>query len=139
MVGDLGGGSLELIEVGNRTTGRGISLPLGVLRAEATKSGEQKAREMLRRGLKDAGLDKAGRGKCFYMVGGSWRALAKMDMIATDFPLPATHHYRMKPERAKELRRLAEDRRPVRNGHFRRSPGERAGRGNAVEADRRGA
>ena len=109
MVGDLGGGSLELIEVGNRTTGRGISLPLGVLRAEATKSGEQKAREMLKRGLKDAGLDKADRNKCFYMVGGSWRALAKMDMIATDFPLPATHHYRMKPERAKELRRLAED------------------------------
>jgi exopolyphosphatase/guanosine-5'-triphosphate,3'-diphosphate pyrophosphatase len=29
-------------------------------------------------------------------------------MIATDFPLPATHHYRMKPERAAELRKLAD-------------------------------
>jgi exopolyphosphatase/guanosine-5'-triphosphate,3'-diphosphate pyrophosphatase len=30
-------------------------------------------------------------------------------MAATDFPLPATHHYRMKPSRAAELRRLAEN------------------------------
>ena len=109
LVGDLGGGSLELTEIGDGKTGRGISLPLGVLRVDAGKSGEQKARAKLRRGLKDSGIDKAARGKPFYMVGGSWRALAKIDMIASDFPLPATHHYRMKPERAAKLRRLAED------------------------------
>ena len=108
IVGDLGGGSLELIEVGESSTGRNISLPLGVLRVDRGKSGEQAARELLRRGLKEAGLAKVGRDKPFYMVGGSWRALAKMDMIATDFPLPATHHYRMKPQRAAEIRRMAE-------------------------------
>ncbi|NUT01615.1 MAG: Ppx/GppA family phosphatase [Sphingomonas sp.] len=108
IVGDLGGGSLELTEIGNGETGRAISLPLGVLRVEKGKSGEQSAREILRRGIKDAGLLKAARDKPFYMVGGSWRALAKMDMIATDFPLPATHHYRMKPERAAQLRKLAD-------------------------------
>ena len=106
IVGDLGGGSLELIEIGGSETGRNISLPLGVLRVERGKSGEQKAREMLRRGLKDAGLSKAGRDRPFFMVGGSWRALAKLDMVATDFPLPATHFYRMKPQRAAELRRM---------------------------------
>ena len=40
------------------------------------------------------------------MVGGSWRALARIDMLATDFPLPITHQYRMKPARARELRKL---------------------------------
>jgi exopolyphosphatase/guanosine-5'-triphosphate,3'-diphosphate pyrophosphatase len=40
------------------------------------------------------------------MVGGSWRALARVDMQATDFPLPITQQYRMKPSRAKELRKL---------------------------------
>jgi exopolyphosphatase/guanosine-5'-triphosphate,3'-diphosphate pyrophosphatase len=40
------------------------------------------------------------------MVGGSWRALARIDMLASDFPLPITHQYRMKPTRAKELRKL---------------------------------
>ncbi len=108
IVGDLGGGSLELIEVGESSTGRNISLPLGVLRVEQGKSGEKQARELLRSGLKEAGLAKVGRDKPFFMVGGSWRALAKMDMIVTDFPLPATHHYRMKPQRAAELRRMAE-------------------------------
>jgi exopolyphosphatase / guanosine-5'-triphosphate,3'-diphosphate pyrophosphatase len=108
IVGDLGGGSLELVEVDNGKVGRNISLPLGVLRVERGKPGEQKAREMIRRGLKDSGLGKAGRDKPFYMVGGSWRALAKLDMIATDFPIPATHHYRMKPQRAGDLRRMAE-------------------------------
>lgn len=108
VVGDLGGGSLELIEIGNGTTGRATSLPLGVLRVECGKSGEQKARDMLRRGLKEAGLEKSCRGKPFFMVGGSWRSLAKMDMIVSDFPLPATHHYGMKPERAADLRWMAD-------------------------------
>jgi exopolyphosphatase/guanosine-5'-triphosphate,3'-diphosphate pyrophosphatase len=40
------------------------------------------------------------------MVGGSWRALARIDMLATDFPLPITQQYRMKPSRAGELRKL---------------------------------
>lgn len=108
IVGDLGGGSLELTEISNGTTGRAISLPLGVLRVDRGKGGEQAARDIIRRGIKDAGLLKGGRDKPFFMVGGSWRALAKMDMIATDFPLPATHHYGMKPERAGQLRKLAE-------------------------------
>jgi exopolyphosphatase/guanosine-5'-triphosphate,3'-diphosphate pyrophosphatase len=42
------------------------------------------------------------------MVGGSWRALAQMHMKVTGFPLPATHHYRMKPGQAADLKRLAE-------------------------------
>lgn len=109
VVGDLGGGSLELTEIGDGTTGRATSLPLGVLRVGSGKSGEQAARDALRRGIKEAGFLKVARNKPFYMVGGSWRALAKMDMIATDFPLPATHHYRMRPERAAQLRKLADD------------------------------
>jgi exopolyphosphatase/guanosine-5'-triphosphate,3'-diphosphate pyrophosphatase len=42
------------------------------------------------------------------MIGGSWRALARIDMIATDFPLPITHQYKMKPNRARELTRLVD-------------------------------
>ena len=108
IVGDLGGGSLELIEIANGEALGGISLPLGVLRIERGKAGSKTALEILKAGLKKSGLAKAGRGRPFYMVGGSWRALAQMHMIATDFPLPATHHYRMKPNQAAELKRLAD-------------------------------
>ncbi|WP_395623157.1 Ppx/GppA family phosphatase [Sphingomonas daechungensis] len=109
IVGDLGGGSLELIEIGNDGPRPGLSLPLGVLRVERSKAGEKLVRDILKKEVKKAGLDKSGRGQPFYMVGGSWRALAKIDMIATDFPLPATHHYRIKPERVAELRKIAEN------------------------------
>jgi exopolyphosphatase/guanosine-5'-triphosphate,3'-diphosphate pyrophosphatase len=106
IVGDLGGGSLELVEVGERAGTPGISLPLGVLRLAATADGERAARKLLKAALKQSGLREAGRGRAFYMVGGSWRALARIDMLATDFPLPITHQYRMKPGRARELSKL---------------------------------
>jgi exopolyphosphatase/guanosine-5'-triphosphate,3'-diphosphate pyrophosphatase len=106
IVGDLGGGSLELVEVGDGADLPGISLPLGVLRIEPSTNGERAVRKQLKAALKQSGLRERGRGRPFYMVGGSWRALARIDMLATDFPLPITHQYRMKPGRARELRKL---------------------------------
>ena len=105
IVGDLGGGSLELVEVGPNGVKNGISMPLGVLRLDPDGAGEREARKVLKAGIRNSPLRNA-RGGCFYMVGGSWRALARIDMIATEFPLPITHQYRMKPSRAKELRKL---------------------------------
>jgi exopolyphosphatase/guanosine-5'-triphosphate,3'-diphosphate pyrophosphatase len=106
IVGDLGGGSLELVDVAGGKADGGISLPLGVLRLDASPNGEREARKLLKAALKKSPLKDQARGRTFYMVGGSWRALARIDMMATDFPLPITHQYRMKPTRAKELRKL---------------------------------
>jgi exopolyphosphatase/guanosine-5'-triphosphate,3'-diphosphate pyrophosphatase len=106
VVGDLGGGSLELVEVGNGTARGGISLPLGILRLDLSPNGEREARKLLKAALKKSSLKEQARGRAFYMVGGSWRALARIDMLATNFPLPITHQYRMKPGRAKALRKL---------------------------------
>ena len=104
LVGDLGGGSLELIEVGGGETRGGLSLPLGVLRVQANAEGRKQAQRMIRQALRDSGLD--GRRRPFYLVGGSWRALARIDMALTDYPLPITHLYRMEPGRAAELATL---------------------------------
>jgi len=109
IAGDLGGGSLELVRVAHRRPSGGISMPLGVLRLHADQKGEKAARKALKAALKGTGLKKAGHGRTFYMVGGSWRALARIDMFATDYPLPITHEYRMRPERVRELRRLVTD------------------------------
>jgi exopolyphosphatase/guanosine-5'-triphosphate,3'-diphosphate pyrophosphatase len=102
IVGDLGGGSLELVPVADGTPGRGISLPLGVLRIGS----EKKAAELLRTALADTDLRDRAVGRPFYMVGGSWRALARADMIATGFPLPVVQGYHMPPTRAAQLRKL---------------------------------
>lgn len=107
IVGDLGGGSLELVEVGGGQVGRRVSMPLGVLRLHPGKAGEASALKILQEGLRDSGLAGRGRGRRFYMVGGSWRSLAKMDMAATGYPLPVTHQYSLRPDRARQLQALA--------------------------------
>ena len=106
IVGDLGGGSLELVNVAEGATSGGISLPLGVLKLDPSAAGERDARKALKAALKKSPLRERSSGRNFYMVGGSWRALARIDMLACDFPLPITHQYRMKPRRAGELRKL---------------------------------
>lgn len=104
LVGDLGGGSLELIDVGDDRTRGGLSLPLGVLRVRPDGNGRKQAQRMIRDALRRSGLD--GRGRSLYLVGGSWRALARIDMALTDYPLPITHLYRLTPARVRELARI---------------------------------
>lgn len=107
IVGDLGGGSLELADVRGGTVGTGISLPLGVLRIDDDAAGERRMADILCAALKHSGLAKLGSGRPFYMVGGSWRALSRIDMIASEFPLPVKHQYAMPAKRAHELRAMA--------------------------------
>ncbi|HEX8450346.1 MAG TPA: Ppx/GppA family phosphatase, partial [Allosphingosinicella sp.] len=107
LVGDLGGGSLELADVSGGAVRSSISLPFGVLRlGEPDSTAEARLRSGLAQALKESGLGARGRGRPFYMVGGSWRALARLDIISRDYPLPITHNYRMPPERPAELRKL---------------------------------
>jgi exopolyphosphatase/guanosine-5'-triphosphate,3'-diphosphate pyrophosphatase len=106
-VGDLGGGSLELAAVGGRAVGKAISLPLGVLRIGSPDAAtEKKVRACLAEALAKSKLGRTGRGRPLYLVGGSWRALARLDIISTGYPLPITHAYRMAPQRPQELRKL---------------------------------
>lgn len=111
IVGDLGGGSLELIRVRNGQTEASISLPLGVLRIAAVcDQGEGALRAFLHEMLQDQYWLKEGKGLPFYMVGGSWRALARYDMHLKSYPLPIIHQYRLEtadaPALAEEAARL---------------------------------
>lgn len=96
IVGDLGGGSLELVRIsGGRTLDR-ISFPLGVLRIAPVRAKRGKVFErMVTRMIRDAGWNGRGAGLPLFLVGGSWRALARLDMNLTDYPLPVIHQYPM--------------------------------------------
>jgi exopolyphosphatase/guanosine-5'-triphosphate,3'-diphosphate pyrophosphatase len=107
IVGDLGGGSLELIRVAGGDVHERASFPLGVLRLAALRAKGPRARERaLDRAFEEIGWVGAGRGKPFYLVGGSWRALARLDMSLTAFPLPIVHHYAMPADRPQQLTRI---------------------------------
>ena len=103
IVADMGGGSLELTGVARGGVGEGITLPLGVFRLGAQPDAGQIART-IRAGIKNGRLKDAARGHCLYLVGGSFRALALLDMKIMGHPLPIVHHHKILPQRLPELR-----------------------------------
>ena len=109
IVGDLGGGSLELVRVSGGRLGPRVSFPLGVLRLPALREkrvlDRRVAQLLAEAGWDGAGRDDAGRGLPLYLVGGSWRGLARLDMDATRYPLPVIHQYPMSAATIARLRR----------------------------------
>ena len=96
VVGDLGGGSLELIRVHGGEAHERISLPIGSLRLDAVRKRSPRALgSFIGKALDKVDWISAGKGKPFYTVGGSWRALAQLHMHLTDCPLRVVHQYRM--------------------------------------------
>ena len=89
IVADLGGGSLELVRVRNGTTAHHSSFPLGVLRLAAMRTalGNGFIKQIVAT-LRDAGWPGEDADLPLYLVGGSWRALARYDMLVTRDPLP---------------------------------------------------
>lgn len=94
LVGDMGGGSLEVAEVLDDHVGeRWVSLPLGALPVEALlEKGFDQAKRRIDAMLAD-GLPPALTNPVFYPVGGGWRALAKAHMTAVRAPVPVVHGY----------------------------------------------
>ncbi|MBA3666131.1 MAG: Ppx/GppA family phosphatase [Sphingomonas sp.] len=107
IVADLGGGSLELIGVARGAAGEGISLPLGVLRVGLHPDPAAIAKA-IRDGLKGSRLKDAARSHGLYLVGGSFRALALLDMKTLGHPLPIVHHHRIADDRLPDLRAILE-------------------------------
>ncbi len=107
IVGDLGGGSLELIDVKGTRTRRGITLPLGGLALQdiagrSLKSAERFVEEV----LSDVDMLRKGEGRTLYAVGGTWRALARLHMWQTGYPFHVMHEYRMSSREALEFAKL---------------------------------
>ncbi|MFC5385975.1 exopolyphosphatase [Aquamicrobium segne] len=92
--GDLGGGSLELTDIKGEKIGDGITLPLGGLRLQDMAGNDlEEAVKIARREVARAHMLKAGQGRVFYAVGGTWRNLARLYMEKTGYPLDVMHHY----------------------------------------------
>src|SRR6195952_3067253 len=82
IVGDLGGGSLELIDVHGNRVRSGVTLPLGSLALQDTShKSPKRAERIVKTDLDGVTQLKAGRGRTFYAVGGTWRALARIPII----------------------------------------------------------
>src|SRR6516165_10785982 len=112
IVGDLGGGSLELIDVRGSSVRSGVTLPLGSVALQALSHDSlERAERIVATDLADVAQLKAGRARTFYAVGGTWRALARIHILQSGYPLGVMHGYSIPAAEALDfaarLRRLA--------------------------------
>src|SRR6204780_1583979 len=107
VVGDLGGGSLELIDIRGPRARRGLTRPLGGLAlADISAKSLKKADKFVKKTLTALPMLKDCEDRTFYAVGGTWRALARLHMWQTGYPLHVMHGYAIPADEALEFARL---------------------------------
>ncbi len=105
VMGDLGGGSLELVELAGGRPGRSVTLPLGALKLMDTCAGNDAAiASELDRCLDTVEwLDQVRETGDFFAVGGAWRNLARINMEQCGYPLRVVQDYAMDSDEVDEF------------------------------------
>jgi exopolyphosphatase/guanosine-5'-triphosphate,3'-diphosphate pyrophosphatase len=107
VVGDLGGGSLELVQVNGDRIGQGSSLRIGGLALQDLSARSLKrAARLVKDALDTVPFLASGARRPFYAIGGTWRALAKLHMRELGYPLNVMHGYTIPAAEAIEFCRL---------------------------------
>ena len=101
IAGDLGGGSLELIDIKDGKLRDGVTLPLGPLRLIDMSGGSiSKARKIVDEYFEKAEILERLKNRSFYAVGGTWRNLSRLHMAQNRYPLHVLHCYTMTRQQA---------------------------------------
>jgi exopolyphosphatase/guanosine-5'-triphosphate,3'-diphosphate pyrophosphatase len=104
VMGDLGGGSLELVAVGQGRLGNSSTLPVGPLRLMSSGKGDPK--KTVVDAIESVRWLREETGRTFYAVGGAWRSFARLHMEQAGYPLHIIHHYDISAEEARAVARL---------------------------------
>lgn len=102
LVCDIGGSSMELAEVADGTVGRRQTSALGPLKLQDVPGGKKGLRKHIKSELGSLREAIDGEYNRLYLVGGSWRAIGRLDMIRRNYPLAVLHEYRMSPRSVAE-------------------------------------
>ena len=104
VLADIGGGSMEVVHLAHGEMCAARTLPLGVLRLADRSGGDVvRARAIAEETLETVGWLAEGAGRDLYLVGGAWRALARIHMEQTGYPLAIVHHYTVRRDEARDL------------------------------------
>ena len=101
VMGDLGGGSVELVPIRRGRTHKGATLPLGPLRLAEFAGDERRLGSAIERQVERVAWLRHRRSDTFYAVGGAWRALARIHMEQSHYPIHVIQSY-MLPRRDAE-------------------------------------
>lgn len=98
LVCDIGGNSMELAEIRDGEVGRRLTSPLGPFRLQQITGPKAAISRHITEVMAKL-ADEIGTGhERIYLVGGSWRAIARLDMERRAYPMTVLHEYRMDPQ-----------------------------------------
>jgi len=107
VLADIGGGSLEVVRLHRGRRGASQTFHLGVIRLAERSGGDLgQARAIAEAELAKVPWLSEGAGRDLYLVGGAWRALARMHMAQIAYPLHMVHHYSIGREETRDLTAL---------------------------------
>ncbi|KKL51797.1 hypothetical protein LCGC14_2291890, partial [marine sediment metagenome] len=95
LICDIGGSSMELAHVGEGRVGKRRTSPLGPLRLRGITGGKKGIKAEIARVMADLAEEMGTEHERLFLVGGSWRAIARIDMERRGYPLHVQHEYRM--------------------------------------------
>jgi len=95
LVCDIGGSSMELAEIEGGRVGRRETSQLGPLKLRSVAGGKKGRKAVIDENLARMERALGDQRNRLFLVGGSWRAFARIDMERRDYPLHVLHEYRM--------------------------------------------
>ncbi len=95
LVCDIGGSSMELAELRDGEVGKRLSSKLGPQRLKTLKGGKKGLKKHLKSQMESLAETMGPQPDRLFLVGGSWRAIARIDMERRGYPLAVLHEYRM--------------------------------------------
>ncbi|WBU61951.1 Ppx/GppA family phosphatase [Paracoccus albus] len=99
LVCDIGGNSMELAVVdGAGGIGKRVTSQLGPFRLQQVKGGQDGLAKHIAAIMKELAKTVGTDHDRIYLVGGSWRAIARLDMERRGYPMTVLHEYRMTPD-----------------------------------------
>ncbi|HAC49238.1 MAG TPA: exopolyphosphatase, partial [Sulfitobacter sp.] len=95
LVCDIGGSSMELAEISGGRVGRRVTSQLGPLKLRDLKGGAKGRHAHIKEVITGLQEKMGNQRDRLFLVGGSWRAIARIDMYRRGYPLHVLHEYRM--------------------------------------------
>lgn len=97
LVCDIGGSSMELAEIKDGRVGKRVTSALGPLKLAGITGGRKARKAHIQDTMARLSETMGAQRDRLFLVGGSWRAIARIDMLRRAYPLHVLHEYRMTP------------------------------------------
>ncbi|MGR3678029.1 MAG: Ppx/GppA family phosphatase [Paracoccaceae bacterium] len=109
LICDIGGSSMELAEIQDGKVGRRVTSSLGPLKLRDLTGGRRGRRAQIKETVEELREQIGTQNDRLFLVGGSWRAIARIDMHRRNYPLKVLHEYRMSTTSVRETLKYIEE------------------------------